>query len=236
LRERSHEFNDEKRLDTLISGALFAPERLDLDLLATYREPPPLAYRRLGDGDTIIVIENSDTYATLRRLLASSPGPTLEKITEREQAVAAQAETARTQIEQLTGRLREMEAEPAELATARKVVLALDQNEDENTRTTGLLVNPLYQHILAILADAGEPRRTTPRPPSRPAPRNTAPTTPSQPGSTAIPRAPCGRRRQAGVPRALAATAQKAHRSPRPEFIPGTASSTRKFLTQKSGP
>jgi hypothetical protein len=48
-------------------------------------------------------------------------------------------------------------------------------------------------------------------------------------------RAPCGRRRQAGVPRALAATAQKAHRSPRPEFIPGTASSTRKFLTQKSG-
>lgn len=85
-------------------------------------------------------------------------GSTLEKITEREQAVAAGAETARTQIEQLTGRLREMEAEPAELATARKVVLALDQNEDETMRTTGLPENPVHQHILAILADAGELR------------------------------------------------------------------------------
>jgi hypothetical protein len=36
-----------------------------------------------------------------------------------------------------------MEAEPAELATARKVVLALDQNEDENARTTCLPENPL---------------------------------------------------------------------------------------------
>lgn len=84
---------------------------------------------------------------------------TLEKITEREQAVAAEAETTRTQIEQLTRHLREMETELAELATARKVVLALDHNEDENTRTTGLPDNPVYQHILTILADAGEPRR-----------------------------------------------------------------------------
>jgi hypothetical protein len=77
LRERSYDiFRDEKRLDTLITGALFAPGRLTLEQLATYREPPPLAYRRLGDGDTLLVVENSDTFATLRSLLKSAPGNT----------------------------------------------------------------------------------------------------------------------------------------------------------------
>ncbi|MET8590395.1 Wadjet anti-phage system protein JetD domain-containing protein [Streptomyces sp. NPDC005078] len=75
LRERSYEiFRYEKRLDTLITGALFAPGRLTLKQLATYREPPPLAHRRLGDGDTMLVVENSDTYATLRNLLKPAPG------------------------------------------------------------------------------------------------------------------------------------------------------------------
>ncbi|MFG2153141.1 Wadjet anti-phage system protein JetD domain-containing protein [[Kitasatospora] papulosa] len=75
LRERSYEiFRNEKRLDTLITGALFAPGRLTLNQLATYREPPPLAHHRLGDGDTVLVVENSDTYATLRNLLKPAPG------------------------------------------------------------------------------------------------------------------------------------------------------------------
>lgn len=75
LRERSYEiFRYEKRLDTLITGALFAPGRLTLEQLATYREPPPLAHRKLGDGDTVLVVENSDTYATLRNLLEPAPG------------------------------------------------------------------------------------------------------------------------------------------------------------------
>ncbi|WP_406326837.1 Wadjet anti-phage system protein JetD domain-containing protein [Streptomyces sp. NBC_00203] len=75
LRERSYEiFRFEKRLDTLITGALFAPGRLTLEQLATYREPPPLAHRRLGNGDTVLVVENSDTYATLRHLLEPAPG------------------------------------------------------------------------------------------------------------------------------------------------------------------
>ncbi|MFI5751039.1 Wadjet anti-phage system protein JetD domain-containing protein [Streptomyces sp. NPDC051644] len=75
LRERSYEiFRNEKRLDTLITGALFAPGRLTLEQLATYREPPPLAHRRLGNGDTMLVVENSDTYATLRDLLKPAPG------------------------------------------------------------------------------------------------------------------------------------------------------------------
>ncbi|MFE0087632.1 Wadjet anti-phage system protein JetD domain-containing protein [Streptomyces sp. NPDC058991] len=77
LRERSYEiFRDEKRLDALISGALFAPERLTLDQLATYRQPPPLAHHQVGDGDTLLVVENSDTYATLHNLLAKQPGRT----------------------------------------------------------------------------------------------------------------------------------------------------------------
>ncbi|MDJ0467105.1 Wadjet anti-phage system protein JetD domain-containing protein [Streptomyces sp. H27-C3] len=75
LRERSYEiFRYEKRLDTLVTGALFAPGRLTLEQLATYREPPPLAHHRLGDGDTLLVVENSDTYATLRNLLKPSSG------------------------------------------------------------------------------------------------------------------------------------------------------------------
>ncbi|MFE6160012.1 Wadjet anti-phage system protein JetD domain-containing protein [Streptomyces sp. NPDC056486] len=75
LRERSYEiFRNEKRLDMLITGALFAPGRLTLEQLATYREPPPLAHRRLGNGDTMLVVENSDTYATLRDLLKPAPG------------------------------------------------------------------------------------------------------------------------------------------------------------------
>ncbi|MET9664970.1 Wadjet anti-phage system protein JetD domain-containing protein [Streptomyces sp. NPDC006475] len=75
LRERSYEiFRHEKRLDSLITGALFAPGRLTLEQLATYREPPPLAHRRLGDGDTVLVVENSDTYATLYDLLKNDPG------------------------------------------------------------------------------------------------------------------------------------------------------------------
>ncbi|MET8453157.1 Wadjet anti-phage system protein JetD domain-containing protein [Streptomyces sp. NPDC005209] len=77
LRERSYEiFRDEKRLDALISGALFALGRLTLDQLATYRQPPPLAHHQVGDGDTLLVVENSDTYATLHDLLAKQPGRT----------------------------------------------------------------------------------------------------------------------------------------------------------------
>lgn len=75
-----------------------------------------------------------------------APGPTLEKITEREQAVAAEAETARTQIEQLTGRLREMEAEPAEVATARKVASPRSERGRERTHHGPAREPPLPAH------------------------------------------------------------------------------------------
>ncbi|WP_405889704.1 DUF2220 domain-containing protein [Streptomyces sp. NBC_00133] len=96
LRERSYEiFQDEKRLDALISGALFAPGRLTLEQLGTYREPPPLAFRQLGDGDTLLVAENSDTYATLRDLLTPNPGRTRAVAFGSGRAFEASIETAK---------------------------------------------------------------------------------------------------------------------------------------------
>ena len=75
MRERSHEiFGDEKRLDALTTGSLFAPGRLTLATLFTERVPPPLAYERLADDGTILVIENSDTFETISTLLAEQPG------------------------------------------------------------------------------------------------------------------------------------------------------------------
>ncbi|WP_222844636.1 Wadjet anti-phage system protein JetD domain-containing protein [Saccharomonospora sp. CUA-673] len=75
MRERSLEiFGDEKRLDSLIATTLFAPGRLRLDTLHTERIPPPLAYERLGGGNTLLVIENSDTFETITTLLEANPG------------------------------------------------------------------------------------------------------------------------------------------------------------------
>ncbi|MEU6095049.1 hypothetical protein [Streptomyces sp. NPDC047079] len=55
--------------------------------------------------------------------------PILEKIAERETAVSVKAERLRAEIVQLGDRLREIEHELAELATARKGILALDGDE-----------------------------------------------------------------------------------------------------------
>ncbi|GAA1369956.1 hypothetical protein [Streptomyces beijiangensis] len=87
------------------------------------------------------------------------PRSTLERITDREQTVAAEAERTRTEMEQLVGRLSKLEGELVELAIARKVVLALDQGEDGNARNPNVPDNPAYQHILAALGDAGTPWR-----------------------------------------------------------------------------
>lgn len=75
MRERSLEiFGDEKRLDSLTATTLFAPGRLALTTLCAERIPPPLACEHLGDGGTILVVENSDTFETTRKLLAEDPG------------------------------------------------------------------------------------------------------------------------------------------------------------------
>ncbi|MEV6028867.1 hypothetical protein [Streptomyces sp. NPDC052036] len=84
--------------------------------------------------------------------------PILEKIAGRETAVSVEAERLRAEIAQLCDRLREIEHELAELATVRKVVLALDGDESAPTHPAPP-DNPVYQHILSALADAETRRR-----------------------------------------------------------------------------
>jgi hypothetical protein len=75
IRERSLEIlGDEKQLERLLSMSLFEPGRPSLDLLSARRTRPPLPARRLGAGPAMLVIENSDTFDTLARLLADRPG------------------------------------------------------------------------------------------------------------------------------------------------------------------
>ncbi|MFW0153624.1 Wadjet anti-phage system protein JetD domain-containing protein [Mycobacterium sp. smrl_JER01] len=67
LRERSLEvFGDEKLLETRVSGPLFGPGRLTLDLLQTYLCWPTLERFVYGAGDWLIV-ENYTTYHSLGR-------------------------------------------------------------------------------------------------------------------------------------------------------------------------
>lgn len=83
----------------------------------------------------------------------------LDLLTEREQAVHTHAEYLRVQLEQLTSQVSELEAELADLATTRKVLLALENIETERTSPANLPANPVYQHILTALTDADRPLR-----------------------------------------------------------------------------
>ncbi|MFF9795700.1 Wadjet anti-phage system protein JetD domain-containing protein [Streptomyces bacillaris] len=75
LRERSLEvLGHEKRLDALLNTSLFAPGRLTLELLRTFRAHPPLSTRRIGGGPVLLVVENADTFDTLTRVLTAIPG------------------------------------------------------------------------------------------------------------------------------------------------------------------
>lgn len=62
-------FQNEKRLDALRGGRLFADGRLTLDLLRCQPTPPPFVYTKLSDRRTMFVVENSAAYATFGRLL-----------------------------------------------------------------------------------------------------------------------------------------------------------------------
>lgn len=79
LRERSLELlGEEKALDTLVGTSLFGPGRLTLELLRTYRVTVPLhttsVGSRGGSGEVLLVVENSDTFDSLRRALSEAPG------------------------------------------------------------------------------------------------------------------------------------------------------------------
>ena len=80
----------------------------------------------------------------------------LEKIADRVQAVTTATEHVRAQIDILAGQLRDLEAELADLQVARKVVLALGDDEPVGPR---LPDNPVYQHILTALNDGTAPMR-----------------------------------------------------------------------------
>lgn len=76
LRERSLEvLGHEKALDGLLTTTVFAPDRLTLDHLRTFRTHPPLPSVRVGDGPVLLVVENDDTFHSIRTALAQTPGP-----------------------------------------------------------------------------------------------------------------------------------------------------------------
>jgi hypothetical protein len=65
----------EKALDALLPTTAFGPDRLTLDLLRTFRAHPPLPVVRVGDGPVLLVVENDDTFHSVRTALATYPGP-----------------------------------------------------------------------------------------------------------------------------------------------------------------
>ena len=62
-------------------------------------------------------------------------------------------------IQELTAQPARIETALGDLATARKVVLDLGEDEPVPTTHPGLPDNPAYQHILAVLTDATTPLR-----------------------------------------------------------------------------
>lgn len=75
MRERSLQvLGDEKALEAVLATELFGLGRLSLELLRTYRAHPPLPAAQVGEGPVVLVVENSDTFHSLRALLAADPG------------------------------------------------------------------------------------------------------------------------------------------------------------------
>lgn len=72
--ERSVElFDDEKAIARRIGGAttLWRPNRLSPELLRFENVPIPFAYRRVGDGSILLMVENTAPFRTCTRLLAT---------------------------------------------------------------------------------------------------------------------------------------------------------------------
>jgi hypothetical protein len=69
-RERSLEvFGDEKALDRLAGTVLVGPGRLSLELLRCRRVVPRLHCEPAGDGNLLLVVENSDTFDSILTVL-----------------------------------------------------------------------------------------------------------------------------------------------------------------------
>jgi hypothetical protein len=75
LRERSLEIlGDEKALDRLFVTGLFGPGRLTLNLLKAKRVAPPMHTAQVGQGDLLLVVENSDTFDSIVAALRTDAG------------------------------------------------------------------------------------------------------------------------------------------------------------------
>jgi hypothetical protein len=71
LRERAYEITrNEKAFD----GARLFGGKLTHEILRAYRAPLPLHVVRVGDGPDLLVVENGDTFDSLRRTLTARPG------------------------------------------------------------------------------------------------------------------------------------------------------------------
>jgi len=87
----------------------------------------------------------------------------LDKIDAREQALAREAEQARTQIDGLAARLRELDEAIDHLQITRKTLLSLAGEPGTGPEPAEpppvLPGHPLYQQILAVFADTARPMR-----------------------------------------------------------------------------
>jgi hypothetical protein len=87
----------------------------------------------------------------------------LDKIDAREQALAREAEQARTMIEDLAARLRELDEAIDHLQITRKTLLSLAGEPGTGPVPAEpppvLPGHPLYQQILAVFADTARPMR-----------------------------------------------------------------------------
>jgi hypothetical protein len=85
----------------------------------------------------------------------------LDKIDVREQVLAREAGQARAQIEDLAARLRELDEAIDHLRITRKTLLSLaGEPAAEPAQPPPVLPgHPLYQQILAVIAEAGRPMR-----------------------------------------------------------------------------
>ena len=85
----------------------------------------------------------------------------LDKIDAREQALAREAEQARTMMDNLAARVRELDEAIDHLRITRKTLLSLagEPGIEPAEPPAVLPGHPLYQQLLAIFAEAGQPMR-----------------------------------------------------------------------------
>ena len=94
----------------------------------------------------------------------STPNPgtwLLDRIDAREKALTSQIEQTRDQIEELTGRLRELDQDLDHLRITRKTLLVLAAEPDPAPAPPAPVVldHPAYQQIFTLMTSAGQPTR-----------------------------------------------------------------------------